>query len=96
MTAKNKKDQAATAQSNIRRGIVKMAAAGTAARSVLSINHNYKSGTTDFGNGILFEGDKGRMFANRGKLLRSRKRREGFELDVIGLGLSSRAFGEGQ
>jgi len=39
-----------------------------AAGNVISVNHNYKKGTTDFGNGILFEGDKGRMFVNRGKL----------------------------
>lgn len=34
----------------------------------ISVNNLYESGTTKFGNGILFEGDKGRMFVNRGKL----------------------------
>ena len=36
----------------------------------LSVNHHYKreSDNVDFGNGILFEGDDGRIFVNRGKL----------------------------
>ncbi|TWT54946.1 Inositol 2-dehydrogenase [Rubripirellula amarantea] len=34
----------------------------------ISVNHEYESGTTKFGNGILFEGDKGRIFVNRAKL----------------------------
>jgi predicted dehydrogenase len=38
--------------------------------SVLNVNHHYKreDGRTDFGNGVLFEGDGGRIFVNRGKL----------------------------
>ncbi|TWU37082.1 Gfo/Idh/MocA family protein [Novipirellula artificiosorum] len=38
--------------------------------SVLSVNNHYKreGDNVDFGNGILFEGDKGRIFVNRGKL----------------------------
>jgi len=34
----------------------------------ISVNHHYENGTTSFGNGILFEGEKGRLFVNRGKL----------------------------
>ena len=34
----------------------------------ISVNHMYESGTTKFGNGILFVGDKGRIFVNRSKL----------------------------
>ena len=34
----------------------------------ITVNNEYESGTTKFGNGILFVGDKGRMFVNRGKL----------------------------
>ncbi|MGI9470927.1 MAG: Gfo/Idh/MocA family protein [Rubripirellula sp.] len=38
--------------------------------SVMSVNNHYKreGDNVDFGNGILFEGDKGRIFVNRGKL----------------------------
>lgn len=37
--------------------------------SLINVNHHYKrEGGTDFGNGILFEGSKGRIFVNRGKL----------------------------
>jgi len=38
--------------------------------SLLSVNDHYRSedGKTDFGNGILFVGDRGRIFVNRGKL----------------------------
>jgi len=38
--------------------------------SVMQVNNHYKreEGGIDFGNGILFEGDKGRIFVNRGKL----------------------------
>jgi predicted dehydrogenase len=38
--------------------------------AVLSVNNHYKreGDNVDFGNGILFEGDKGRIFVNRGKL----------------------------
>jgi len=34
----------------------------------ITVNHKYESGSTSFGNGILFEGDKGRIFVNRSKL----------------------------
>ncbi|MDB4766788.1 Gfo/Idh/MocA family oxidoreductase [bacterium] len=34
----------------------------------IGVHHKYKSGTTEFTNGILFEGDKGRIFVNRSKL----------------------------
>jgi len=38
--------------------------------SVLNVSHHYKrdDDRTDFGNGILLEGDAGRIFVNRGKL----------------------------
>ena len=34
----------------------------------ISVNNEYENGSTKFGNGILFEGSKGRIFVNRGKL----------------------------
>lgn len=34
----------------------------------ITVNNLYESGSTSFGNGILFEGTKGRLFVNRGKL----------------------------
>ena len=38
--------------------------------AIMSVNNHYKreGDNVDFGNGILFEGDKGRIFVNRGKL----------------------------
>lgn len=36
--------------------------------SLMTVHNNYKSDGTEFGNGILFEGTKGRIFVNRGKL----------------------------
>ena len=41
-----------------------------ASGAVVNVNHHYKreGDNVDFGNGILFEGDKGRIFVNRGKL----------------------------
>ena len=38
--------------------------------SKMSVNHHYKreGDNVDFGNGILFEGTKGRIFVNRGKI----------------------------
>jgi len=38
--------------------------------ALISVNHHYKreQDNVDFGNGILFEGNKGRIFVNRGKL----------------------------
>jgi predicted dehydrogenase len=43
---------------------------GFASGSTMKVTDHYKSedGTTDFDNGILFVGDKGRIFVNRGKL----------------------------
>lgn len=34
----------------------------------ITVNNRYESGSTKFGNGILFKGEKGRMFVNRSKL----------------------------
>ena len=34
----------------------------------ITVNNAYETATTKFGNGILFEGEKGRMFVNRSKL----------------------------
>ncbi|MEM9366063.1 MAG: Gfo/Idh/MocA family oxidoreductase [Planctomycetota bacterium] len=41
-----------------------------ASGSTMSVNHHYKreNDNVDFGNGILLEGSKGRIFVNRGKL----------------------------
>ena len=41
-----------------------------ASGQLISVNNHYKrdGDNVDFGNGILFEGDKGRIFVNRGKL----------------------------
>ena len=36
--------------------------------ATMNVTNNYQSGDTSFGNGILLEGDKGRIFVNRGKL----------------------------
>ena len=36
--------------------------------SQITVHNKYTSGDTSFGNGILFEGDKGRLFVNRAKL----------------------------
>ncbi len=43
---------------------------GFANGSTMKVTNHYKSedGSTDFGNGILFSGDKGRIFVTRGKL----------------------------
>ncbi|MDA8563588.1 Gfo/Idh/MocA family oxidoreductase [Mariniblastus sp.] len=49
----------------------------------IDVNHEYEKGTTSFGNGILFEGDKGRMFVNRGKLQGS------IVKDIFGMDLKS-------
>ena len=35
---------------------------------LINVNDRYKNGNVDFGNGILFVGDEGRIFVNRGKL----------------------------
>ncbi len=48
----------------------------------ISVNHHYKNGKTSFGNGILFEGDKGRIFVNRGKLQGSLIK-EMFGMDLV-------------
>lgn len=54
----------------------------------IDVNHHYQQGNTSFGNGILFEGDKGRMFVNRGKLQGS------IVKEMFGMDLVTRGKGE--